>query len=189
MTRSEEEFQEEIVSEVEKFLEKEWYAEKGVEVNKNVKILKDCTLVPEDNGKFGLYLGHAETDVAIYKDSQELSKEVKSKDFFKVYNKRDKEEFHVPLVIIETKSGEVTTDSIRSRTIIAREMNEIFPFIGYFFAAENTKKTNLTLYRQGKHFESFFIKKDRANEKWIVDNIIREGISPHLKKLKNLDII
>lgn len=153
----------------------------------NVKIIKDCTVLPKDGG-FSMLLGHAEADVAVYLEPEPLSQELQEGERFKLYNNGDKQ-VRIPFVIVEVKRDNVNTDNIRSRTIIARESKEIFPFLGYFFVADGTGKTSDTLYRQGKHFDGFFVDESRVGAKWVRENVIENGVSPHLDRLESQGIL
>lgn len=152
-----------------------------------VKIIKDCTVLPK-NGGFSMLLGHAEADVAVYLEPDPLSEELQEGSRFKLYNNGSKR-VRVPFVIVEVKRDNVNTDNIRSRTIIARESKEIFPFLGYFFVADRTGKTSDTLYRQGKHFDGFFVTDGTAEEPWLERELIQKGVEPHLDQLESQGIL
>ena len=158
-----------------------------IQVGERTRVIKDCTFVPDEEG-FTLYLGHAEADVVLYKTADELTKQVSESDHLKLYQNASNE-FRIPYAILEIKSGNLTTDAIRSRTIIAREMNEIFPFLGYFFVAEETQPTPKMMYRAGKHFDSFFLTEGTGDKEWIREHVIDDGIEPHLQKLEALDVL
>lgn len=158
-----------------------------IRIGEGVRIIKDCTFVPDETG-FTLYLGHAEADVALYIPADELTDEIEESEHLKLYQNAENE-FRVPITVLEIKNGTLTTDSIRSRSIIAREMNEIFPFLGYFFVADESTPTPRKMYRAGKHFDSFFLTEEVATKEWIRDQIIDVGVEPHLQKLEALDVL
>lgn len=164
----------------------------NLRVGREVAIMKDCTFVYDEEIK--LYLGHAKTDVAIYLDSPELTSHLEESDHFKLYQNGDKE-IRIPLVIIETKRGNkdgggITTDSIRSRTIIAREINEIFPFCSYVFLADRASAVSPEkLHRAGKHFERFYTFDGELERGMFNDEIYNEVIVPHLNNLQREGII
>ncbi len=108
-------------------------------IGEQTQIIKDCTIVPE-NGEFTLVMGHAEADVALYKTDEDPTEHMEEDSKFKLYQNADNG-FRVPLIILETKSSDLTTDKVRNRNIVAREMNEVFPFVGYFFIADNAAPT------------------------------------------------
>lgn len=92
-------------------------------------------------------------------------------------------EFRIPFVVLEVKRGSITTDAIRSRSIIAREMNEIFPFLGYFFVVDGVDNyMPRKIYRAGKHFDSFFFNQDEGDSAWIRENVIADEVEPHIEK-------
>lgn len=159
----------------------------NIRVGEGVRIIKDCTFVPDDSG-FTLYLGHAEADVALYIPATELTEAVDESDHLKLYQ-NSTNELRIPIAVLEIKNGTLTTDAIRSRSIIAREMNEIFPFLGYFFVADESTPTPRKMYRAGKHFDSFFLNEDSASKEWIRDQIIDVGIEPHLQKLEAIGVL
>lgn len=174
-----------LISNIEDFLE-EKFPEKDLEVDEEVPIIKDCTFVYEE-GEFSMYLGHAKADIAIYIKSKNLTNQLEETDTLKLYQNGSKE-INIPLAVIETKRGsdkeKITTDSIRSRTIIAREMNEIFPHSSYIFIADNAGKvTPGKLERAGKHFDHILTTKGKADQKWIEEEIITEIIETHLDKV------
>lgn len=68
-------------------------------------------------------------------------------------------------------------------------MNEIFPFLGYFFVADETAPTPRMMYRAGKHFDSFFLTEGEADKEWIREQVIADGIEPHLLKLESLGVL
>jgi hypothetical protein len=170
---------------IESYLNSNGYS--NIQVGERIRIIKDCTFVPDDSG-FTLYLGHAEADVALYIPATELTQAVDESQHLKLYQ-NSSNEFRIPISVLEIKNGIQTTDAIRSRSIIAREMNEIFPFLGYFFAADESTPTPRKMYRAGKHFDSFFLSEDAASKEWIRDQIIDVGIEPHLQKLESLGVI
>lgn len=86
-------------------------------------------------------------------------------------------------MLLELKTGELTTDSIRSRDFVASRIRTIFPFCAYFFIAEYTKKEEKTLLRQGKSFTNYFISKDELTPE-AFSEIFRNYIAPHIKNLK-----
>jgi hypothetical protein len=158
----------------------------GIQVGEQTRIIKDCTFVPDDG--FTLYLGHAEADVVLYKTAEGLTDEIEESEHLKLYQNASNE-LRIPYAILEIKNGTLTTDAIRSRTIIAREMNEIFPFLGYFFVGDETSPTPRMMYRAGKHFDSFFITDETADKEWVREQVIADGVEPHLLKLESLDVL
>lgn len=159
----------------------------NIKTGEQTQIIKDCTIVPE-NGEFTLVMGHAEVDVALYKTDEELTEHIEEDSTFKLYQNADNR-FRVPLIVLEIKSGDTTTDMIRNRSIIAREMNEVFPFMGYFFIADNAAPTSLMTWRAGKYLDGFFFSEEEATEEWIDDRLIDDGVRPHLEKLEQLNIV
>lgn len=164
---------------------------KGMKVGMEVSIIKDCTFVHDERMK--LYLGHANTDVCIYLESDDLTSHLQETEFFKLYRNGDKA-VRVPLVIIETKrgnsSGRVSTDTIRSRTIIAREINEIFPFCSYYFVADRAGAVSPgKIHRAGKHYDDFFLTAEKADTEWMNDVIVEQAVAPHLEKLAREGVI
>lgn len=182
---SEERLQRLCAERIRSYLDSNGYGD--IEVGERTRIIKDCTFVPDENG-FTLYLGHAEADVVLYKTANELTEQIQEDDHLKLYQ-NSSNELRIPYAILEIKSGDLTTDAIRSRTIIAREMNEIFPFLGYFFVGDETSPTPRMMYRAGKHFDSFFISEKSADIEWVRDQVIDDGIEPHLKKLESLGVL
>lgn len=159
-----------------------------IQVGERIHIIKDCTFVPE-NDDFTLLLGHAQADVAIFIESEELTGQVEESRNLKLYMNAENV-FRVPLAVLEVKRGSMTTDAIRSRDIIAREMNEIFPFMGYFFVADEVGRVMpRKIYRAGKHFDSFFLRRETADREWVDENVVREGLAPHFEKLANLEVL
>lgn len=158
-----------------------------IQTGEQTRIIKDCTFVPDEDG-FTLYLGHAEADVVLYRTAEELTDEIEESDHLKLYQ-NSSNELRIPYAILEIKNGSLTTDAIRSRTIIAREMNEIFPFLGYFFVGDETSPTPRMMYRAGKHFDSFFINDETGDENWVREQVIAEGVEPHLEKLESLGVL
>lgn len=186
----EEELQEQILDQIQRYIDRHTYV--GIKAEKEVPIIKDCTFVYENDG-FSMYLGHARTDVCIYVESQNLTSYLDESEFFKLYQNGDKS-IRIPLVILETKRGDgegkLNTDSIRSRTIIAREINEIFPFCGYFFVADRVGPASPgKVHRAGKHFDSFYTCDEEANQKWLRDNIMEQAIGPHMRELVGSGIV
>jgi hypothetical protein len=170
---------------IESYLDANGYDD--IQTGERVRIIKDCTFVPDDSG-FTCYLGHAEADVALYKPVSDLTEEIQEGEHLKLYQ-NSTNELRIPIAILEIKNGVITTDAIRSRSIIAREMNEIFPFLSYFFVGDEMTPTPRKMYRAGKHFDSFFLTDEVAGKEWIRDQIIDVGIEPHLQKLESLDVI
>lgn len=185
----EEELQHLCQQEIQAFLDAQEYGD--VVVGDEVPIIKDCTFVYEDQMK--MYLGHAKTDVCIYFQSDELSAHLTESDVFKLYQNADKD-IRIPLLILETKRGDadghVSTDAIRSRTVIAREINEVFPFCSYNFLADRAHAVLPgKIHRAGKHYDDFFLAPKKANPDWINEVIIENAVEPHLENLQREGII
>jgi hypothetical protein len=159
------------------------YSKTDLSINENVNILTDFTCVHE-NGRFQFIHGFAQTDIAI---TYELTFEPKSQinELFKFYGDKAVKsgKILVPFVILELKCGDVTTDGIRSRDFVASRVKEIFPFCAYYFLAENTKKEEKTLLRQGKSFTNYFISKTEFNTNDI-HKIYNYHILPHINNIK-----
>ena len=175
--RTEVEFSEFILTELSSLINDD---ELNVAEGKN--ILTDVTCIYE-NGKFELMHGFSQTDIVIYR---ELRIDVQPKNsFIRFYGDAEIRNglFAVPYVVLELKTGDLTTDSIRSRDFVAARIKNMFPFSAYFFIAEHTKKEEKTLLRQGKSFTNYFISKDSIDStafKRIFDNYIQ----PHINNLK-----
>ena len=154
-----------------------------MQVQEGKNILTDVTCIYENN-KFELIHGFAQTDIVIYKETKfEVSKS--KNDLIRFYGDTDirKGLFSVPFVVLELKCGDVTTDSIRSRDFVAARIREIFPFSAYYLLAENTKKEEKTLLRQGKNFTNYFISKNEFSKNEI-KAIFEDYIKPHIINLK-----
>ena len=168
----EDELQQLCLTQIREYVEESRY--QGLKVEMEVPIIKDCTFVYEEG--FSMYLGHARTDVCVYVKADHLSAHLKETAFFKLYQNGDKN-IRIPIIVLETKRGDkdgkLNTDSIRSRTIIAREMNEIFPFCGYFFIADHMAAASPgKVHRAGKHYNAFFTRDETADAKWIEDGMV-----------------
>lgn len=151
-------------------------------VKENKNILTDVTCICE-NQKFELMHGFSQTDIAIYKEIK-YENDLKKNGLIRFYGDPDihKGIFAVPYVILELKTGSLTTDGIRSRDFVAERIKSMFPFSAYFFIAENTKKEEKTLLRQGKNFTNYFISKDQMNEDTFKE-IFSDYIEPHIRNL------
>lgn len=145
-------------------------------------ILTDVTCIYE-KGKFELIHGFSQTDIVIYRE--QTVKEFKS-DLIKFYGDKDIKAgvFSIPYVVLELKTGDLTSDAIRSRDFVAGRIRTMFPFTAYYLIAEKTKKEEKTLFRQGKSFTNYFISKDRMDEQYL-DNIYKNYIAPHIRNLKS----
>ena len=166
-----------------KDLEKEF----DVKINKKVKIASDLTCI-KDRDRFKLAISFSEVDIAFYKQI-DFGKVKRLSNYLKfsrdTRDKKDRDKLNIPFIIIELKSGKITTDSIRARGIVARKIKNIFPFAHYLFVAENTTKTYETLLRWGKDFDNFFIYDHEVGKKEI-DEIKTKFIEPYLKNIKKL---
>lgn len=151
-------------------------------VGEGINILTDVTCVVE-GGKFELLHGFAQTDIAIYKE-QKYNKSKENSGLIRFYGDRQIHDgiFLIPYVILELKTGELTTDAIRCRDFVARRIKDIFPFSAYYFIAENTRKEEKTLLRQGKSFTNYFISKDQIGKTEFSD-IFNNYIQPHINNL------
>lgn len=112
-----------------------------VKTGEQTQISKYCTIVPE-NGEFTPVMGHAEADVALYKTDEDLTEHMEEDSKFEPYQNADNGS-RAPLIILETKSSDLTTDKVRNGNIVAREMNEVFPFVGYFFRRGSRRPDSL----------------------------------------------
>jgi len=160
-----------------------------IHVGSKVKVISDFTCLKEKSG-FKLAIGFSEVDIAIYKKNPFNKKDQRILKFFKFLqdSKKDEEFINIPFIILELKSGEITSDAIRARNEVARKIKNIFPFCAYFFIGDKTSKRRETLFRQGKSFNNFFVYKDEISEKEI-NNIITEFIKPYLENLKTLNLL
>lgn len=146
-------------------------------------ILTDVTCIYEKY-RFEFIHGFAETDIAITK-LIDFDYNGIPKSLIKFYGDKDvkKGKLAIPFVVLELKSGELTTDGIRSRDFIASRIKDMYPFSAYYFIAENTKKEEKTLLRQGKNFTNYFISRNEftlEDVKEIYDN----HINPHILNIK-----
>jgi len=165
---------------------------KSISFEERIKVISDLTCIQEKEHAFHFDLGFSEVDLAIFKKIEFENKIgfIKSSNtldgmFKTVMNKKDTKTLNVPFIIIELKSGDITTDAIRSRRVVAQSIKNIFPFCLYIFIGENTKKTQETLRRQGKDFDAYFIYEKKISKKDIID-IYEKFILQYLEKnLKN----
>ena len=159
------------------------YKLKDLKISEGKNILTDVTCIYEKN-KFELVHGFAQTDIAFYMERQLDEKKIVS-ELVKFYGDTDirKGLFAVPFVVLELKCGDVTTDGIRSRDFVAARIREMFPFCAYYLLAENTKKEEKTLLRQGKSFTNYFISKNQFSGKEI-EQIFTGYIKPHIENVK-----
>jgi len=160
-----------------------------IHVGSRVKVISDFTCLREKSG-FKLAIGFSEVDIAIYRKNPFNKRDQKVLKFFKFLqdSKKDEEFINIPFIILELKSGEITSDAIRARNEVARKIRNIFPFCAYFFIGDKTSKRRETLFRQGKSFNNFFVYKDEISEKEI-NKIITEFIKPYLENLKTLNLL
>jgi len=151
-------------------------------VGEGVNILTDVTCVVE-SGKFELLHGFAQTDIAIYKSTQ-YNIDNTTSGLTRFYGDKDihKGILLIPYIILELKTGELTTDAIRCRDFVARRIRDIFPFSAYYFIAENTQKEEKTLLRQGKSFTNYFIFRDQMKGSDFSE-IFENYIQPHINNL------
>lgn len=154
----------------------------SVKVKEDVNILTDVTCVYRKK-RFELVHGFSNTDLAFYQDHQY---DIPKNNLITFYGDK---EIHlgllkVPYVILELKTGDLTTDAIRSRDFVAGRIKSIFPHVAYFFIAQNTTKEHLTLVRQGKSFTNYFISKDEMSGKDI-EEIYASFIKPHIQNLEH----
>jgi|GEM_PF-2335011 len=156
---------------------------KGLKIKADQSILTDVTC---DYKGFlpRLIHGFAKVDVAIYFE-RAFDKGVLNSDLIHFYNDSYSKEgkIAIPLVILELKTGKLTTDGIRSRDIVAQKIKRIFPLSAYYFIAQKTNKSDMTLIRQGGNFTGFFIYKDEM-EIEDLEMIVKKHIQPYIKNLK-----
>jgi len=154
----------------------------GLQIGQGIQVPKDFTYIPYKN-KF--CLGGVQTDISLYK---EVDENISNNLIYttRVNNSKDKK-IRIPYLVLELKTGSLTSDAIRARDLVARDIKNIFPHIPYLFIAENTNKKNETLFRQGKSFTNFYIKSTKFKEEDF-KNIARL-IVHHLSLMKNNGII
>lgn len=161
-----------------------FHKEKKILLRENQNILTDCTCVYEKKS-FEFILGFAQTDLAFFLETK-FEKSKQPPELFKFYGDKAIKEgvIAIPLVVLELKCGDTTTDSIRSRDFVASRIREMYPFSAYYFLAENTKKEEKTVLRQGKSFTNYFISKQTFNADDI-QKIYSGYIKPHLDNVKS----
>jgi len=149
---------------------------KSITFADRIKVMSDMTCIQEKENTFHFDLGFSEVDLAIFKEIKfnkkiGFNKKSQALDgmFKTVMNKKNSKTLNIPFIIIELKSGSITTDAIRSRRIVAQSIKNIFPFCLYIFVGENTSKTQETLRRQGKNFDAYFIYDKKITKENIID--------------------
>lgn len=154
------------------------YPDLDIAAGKN--ILTDVTCIYE-RGKFELIHGFSQTDIVIYKE-QTISKF--NSDLIKFYGDKEIKNgiFSIPYIVLELKTGDLTSDAIRCRDFVAGRIRTLFPFVAYYFIAEKTTKEQKTLFRQGKSFTNYFISKEKIDSKYLT-RIYKNYISPHIRNL------
>jgi hypothetical protein len=152
-------------------------------ISESKNILTDVTCVFE-NKKFELIHGFAETDVCIYREIDFKYAPFKNNGLIKFYGDKIIKEgkFAIPYVVLELKTGNLTTDGIRNRDFVASRIKTMFPFTAYYLIAENTKKEEKTLLRQGKSFTNYFIIRDDLTKEKL-KMIFETYIKPHIDNL------
>jgi hypothetical protein len=182
---NEENLRKKLLSEL-KQLERKYY---GLQAGEKVKILSDLTCIKEEN-TFKLGIGFAEVDIAIYEPISFDKSNKQLLEYFKFIrdSRKDKEHLNIPFVILELKSGDITSDAIRARNEVSRKIKEVFPFCSYLFIGERTSKREETLFRQGKNFNNFFIFEGEIKTEDI-GNIISQFIEPYLDNLKEMGLL
>lgn len=181
---NEEELSKRLLSELRRLLQ-----EYDLKVDDKVKILGDLTCLKSKDG-FKLGLGFIETDIAVYKRIPFDKSNRQLKEHFKFIrdSRENRKILNVPFVILELKSGSLTTDAVRARNEVARRIKNVFPFCGYFFIGEETRKQEETMLRQGKDFNNFFVygSKVPADE---IKRIASQFIRPYLNNLRRMNFI
>lgn len=64
-----------------------------------------------------------------------------------------------------------------------------FPFLGYFFVADEVKMQPHKFYCANKQFDGAFIRSETATVDWVEDAIIDNGIRPHLSQLEDIGVL
>jgi len=166
---------------------------KNIYIEEKIKIISDLTCLYSIDMTFEFLLGFSEVDIVffekiVFDKKIEFNKSSKGiESLFRAYNnKKNTKTLNIPFVILELKSGHLTTDAIRSRSVVAKNIKNIFPFCLYIFVCEKCSKKNETLMRQGKNFDAFFIFENEITYKDII-NIYDKFIYQYIEnKIKNL---
>jgi len=166
---SEEEFRKEIENFFKNKLE-EWRFNTFLDVGKT-KILTDFTIGPNENGKFQLYAGFLEQDVAIYLKGKRvnLSGDV---ELFRT------DEVKIPLVIAEVKLAKnFNIHQLITYSAIASKIKTIFPHCLYFMLIQGKRGfKDISLMRHAKSLE---VIDDWDSRK----EVVTEKIKMHLQAL------
>lgn len=173
-----------------KTLRDSYHDPERIRVDSQVPVIKDCTFVPED-GDFTLYLGHTKGDIVLYRRLESDVDRLVENDSFKPWWQNADDELNIPFAVIEVKRGDsATTGAIRSKSEDARELRGIFPFLGYFFIADEADIQPHKFYRANKRFDGAFIKrKEAATQEWVRKKLIKNGIEPHLNQLADVGVL
>lgn len=76
--------------------------------------------------------------------------------------------------------------AIRPKNEDARGLRSIFPFVGYFFVADEVDIQPHKFYRANKQFVGAFMKsKKAATKEWVKKEVIKNGVCPHLQQLED----
>jgi len=144
--------EEELRKEIEDFFKSklnEWKLDSFFDVGKT-NVLTDFTIAPNENGKFQLYAGFLEQDIAIYlKDKHvNLSGDV---ELFRA------DKIRIPLVIAEVKLAKnFDTHQLITYSAIASKIKTLFPDCIYFMLIKGKREfRRITLKRHAKSVEVF----------------------------------
>lgn len=163
-----------------------------IHVDSQVPIIKDCTFVPDGNGdSYTFYFGHTKGDIVLYRQLEQAEDEFTESDFFKPWWQNGDETLNIPYAVIEVKRGEAaSTGAIRSKSEDARELRSIFPFVGYFFVADEASIQPHKFYRANKRFDGAFLRQEKtATTEWVKKMVIQNGIEPHLTQLQDVGVL
>lgn len=186
---------------------KEWRHDRGLDQiniasddgdNTGTDLLSDFTFVPEESG-LRLYLGSQTADIVLFASAHDFTDVLDSHDALTTSHGASSEDIKIPLAVIELKRGSATTgtpssgspstDAIRARSRVARDVKRVFPFAGYFLYVDRSTVGKQKLYRAGRDFDAAFITEKTATPDLITESIIEHGVEPHLERLEYLDIL
>ena len=166
----------------------------GVKLGEGVKVLLDVTCVGDDTS-FKLKFAFVHLDLAFYLPVAIDKAYWKPGSVFGCVSlaPRDRSTLNIPLLIFELKRGGtkgrgLTVDAIRSRTIVARSVKQLFPFCSYIFLADSTNKKPDTVMRHGKDFTHYFLYRRRVTKEQLA-KLDSDFVRPHLENLKAKKLI
>ena len=161
------------------------YNKYNLVIDTDARVMRDMKFALGEDNRLKWIFDFAEIDLCLGKKHEPFTKiageMMKESNIHFRYGSREYTDILIPFVILELNSGEITIESIRSRSVVVSEVKSKFPFVSYIFIAEDTGWMPQTLDKTS--YSNILIYNYKLTDEGI-EEIVEEYIKPHVAQLE-----